>query len=293
MRGFRFPRVESGCEAIRRILQRGLRPSVVRLYDELDTAMQRWSKKGEHAPPADRDHVSFGRLLGAVGLGDPAMWRRRALERLLDRPAILNQVVDTVLPRLGGGCLLIVGCEGDRRLAEAEANAVLREMAAAGGRDAGPGPGERWLAHRYDVSFGMSKAFAAGAFTDTMEVATTWDKLLPLYRAVKEAVAPYAFIMAHFSHAYVDGCSIYFTFVGAVPGGDGARAAAEHRYDQIWRSAQEAVVRVGATISHHHGVGLLKSPRMHDEHGEAMRIFGALKQVLDPHGILNPGKLGV
>src|SRR5207249_4489729 len=35
MRGFRFPRVGAGCEAIRRVMQRGLRPSVVRLYDEL------------------------------------------------------------------------------------------------------------------------------------------------------------------------------------------------------------------------------------------------------------------
>lgn len=299
LRGFRFPRVESGCEAIRRVMQRGLRPAVVRLYDELDTAMQRWSRKGErrgHAGADDEaggDPALVGRLAGALGLGDPATWRRRALERLLDRPLLLNQLADAVAPRLGAGCLLVVGCEGDRRLAEAESKAVLRELAAAGGQDLGPGPGERWLSHRYDVSFGMPKAFSRGAFTDTMEVATSWDRLLPLYRAVKEAVSPHALVLAHFSHAYPEGCSIYFTYVAAVPGGDAARAAAEHRYDEIWRAGLGAVTRAGATISHHHGVGLLKAPHMADEHGEAMRIFRALKGVLDPAGILNPGKLGV
>src|SRR5207302_9650667 len=114
-----------------------------------------------------------------------------------------------------------------------------------------------------------------------------------LYRSVRAAVGDHAFVMAHFSHAYPEGCSIYFTFAAAVPGGDEARAAAEHRYDRIWRAGLSAATRAGATISHHHGVGLSKAAFMPEEHGEAMRIFRALKQVFDPHGILNPGKLGV
>ena len=154
-----------------------------------------------------------------------------------------------------------------------------------------PETNSRWASNTNVVHFQL--AFAAGAFTDTMEVATSWDKLLPLYRAVKEAAGRYALVLAHFSHAYPEGCSIYFTYVASVPGGDAARAAAEHRYDEIWRAGLGAVVRVGASISHHHGVGLLKAPRMTDEHGEAMRVFRALKDVLDPAGILNPGKLGV
>jgi alkyldihydroxyacetonephosphate synthase len=97
--------------------------------------------------------------------------------------------------------------------------------------------------------------------------------------------------MAHFSHAYTDGCSIYFTFTAAVPGGD--RVQAERRYDQIWRAGLSAASGVGATISHHHGVGLLKAPFMPDEHGASMEVFRALKRTLDPHGILNPGKLGL
>src|SRR4030095_5224629 len=46
-RGFEVGNVAGGVEAIRRVLQRGLRPAVVRLYDELDTFVNSLGK-GHH-----------------------------------------------------------------------------------------------------------------------------------------------------------------------------------------------------------------------------------------------------
>ena len=87
--------------------------------------------------------------------------------------------------------------------------------------------------------------------------------------------------------SYADGCSIYFTFAGhATDAGTASRV-----YDAIWRDGLEATTRVGGTISHHHGVGLLKSGYMAGEHREAMTILRALKQTMDPDNIMNPGKL--
>ncbi len=105
-------------------------------------------------------------------------------------------------------------------------------------------------------------------------------------------MSPHAFIMAHFSHAYSDGCSIYFTFAAATPP-NAPPGVAERRYDEIWRAALTAATRAGATISHHHGVGMSKAAFMPDEHGASLAIYRALKSVLDPHGILNPGKMGL
>ena len=62
-------------------------------------------------------------------------------------------------------------------------------------------------------------------------------------------------------------------------------AAAQRVYDAIWRDGLEATTRVGGTISHHHGVGLLKAPYMAGEHREAMALFEAAKASLDPDGI--------
>ena len=112
---------------------------------------------------------------------------------------------------------------------------------------------------------------------------------MDLYHSVRTAIGHHAVVMAHFSHAYADGCSIYFTFAGHAPDA----ASASRVYDAIWRDGLEATTRVGGTISHHHGVGLLKAPFMAGEHREAMAIFEAAKASLDPDRIFNPGKMGL
>jgi len=292
-RGWSFPRVAAGCEAIRRVVQRGLRPACVRLYNELDSFLHRRDGKPEatHEAHEAGEPSALSHWLTALAGGKSTLdqLRRGAIGAALGQPAFFNKLFSTVLPWAQSGCLLVMGFEGQAELAAAEAEAAKIELELAGGKDLGPGPGERWLAHRYAVSFRMSKAFESGAFVDTMEVCTTWDQLLPLYAAVQHAVSPHAFVMAHFSHAYADGCSIYFTFAAKA----GERVATERRYDELWRAALTAVHASGASISHHHGVGLLKAPFMPDEHGDGMRVYRGLKTALDPHGILNPGKMGL
>src|SRR5678815_4674917 len=92
------------------------------------------------------------------------------------------------------------------------------------------------LKHRYHVSYRMSPVFRDGAFVDTMEVASSWERLGDLYHSVRTAIGHHAVVMAHFSHAYADGCSIYFTFAGHAPDA----ASASRLYDAIWRDALAA-----------------------------------------------------
>jgi alkyldihydroxyacetonephosphate synthase len=318
-RGYELPDVASGVEAIRRVLQRGLRPAVVRLYDELDTFINSRKGGGEKddgvdplrapypapaagalpalpRPPRRGDDGAVKRLVDlAVGLARGRTGAKRAVRQdligaALDRARWVNSALGVVTEKLANrGCRMIIGLEGSRIRTEIEAALTFAEIEAAGGRDQGEEPGWSWLAHRYAVSYRMSPVFRDGAFVDTMEVASTWERLLDLYHSVRDAIARHALVMAHFSHAYPEGCSIYFTFAGH---GDDARAS-ERVYDAIWRDGLEAATRVGGTISHHHGVGLLKAPYMIAEHREAMAILEAIKHSLDPDGIMNPGKLGL
>jgi len=307
-RGFEVEDVATGVAAMRRVLQKGLRPAVVRLYDDLDTLMNSLGHHAEEAeqvvvgptppietgalpawpgpPPAAPDGVVARLLEFAKG----KHLRRDAINTALGNSRIVNRVFGTVAEKIARrGCRMIIGLEGARIRTEVEAALTFHELEAAGARDKGEEPGWAWLRHRYAVSYRMSPMFRDGAFVDTMEVASSWESLMDLHRAVRAAIGRHAVVMAHFSHAYADGCSIYFTFAGTAPDA----AAAERVYDMIWRDGLEAATRVGGTISHHHGVGILKAPYMAGEHREAMAIFEAAKTSLDPDGIMNPGKLGL
>jgi alkyldihydroxyacetonephosphate synthase len=318
-RGFEVESVSEGIHAIRKVLQLGLRPAVIRLYDELDTLINSFSHQSDedasenmlaqehlhrHAPsfpdegalprwpvaqPASKG--IFDRLK-QFAVDRTSNLRKDALLGGLGHPAAFHRLADAITGKVANrGCRLIIGLEGARIRTEVEAALTFAELENIGAKDMGEQPGLSWLAHRYAVSYKMSPMFRDGAFVDTMEVASRWDNLQELYDAVRAAISKHAVVMAHFSHAYADGCSIYFTFAATAPAGN--LRAAETLYDTIWRDGLSAATRVGGTISHHHGVGLLKAPYMAGEHREAMSVYRALKASLDPAGILNPGKMGL
>ena len=53
----------------------------------------------------------------------------------------------------------------------------------------------------------------------------------------------------------------------------------------------ERALRLGGTCSGEHGVGVGKRGYLREEHGAAVEVMRAIKRALDPHDLLNPGKL--
>jgi glycolate oxidase len=63
----------------------------------------------------------------------------------------------------------------------------------------------------------------------------------------------------------------------------------------VWSAADEifrAALELGGTLTGEHGVGMIKRRWLSEELGaESMAVHQAIKDALDPEGIMNPGKV--
>ncbi|MDY7101343.1 MAG: FAD-binding oxidoreductase [Actinomycetota bacterium] len=217
-----------------------------------------------------------------------------ACRRVLRRgatPAVLRLYDDVEAKRsfdLGDRHVLLVHDEGDRAVVDGMWSVVEEECAEARSED--PALVAQWLGHRNDVSF-LEQLIAEGYLVDTIEVTGRWRDLPRIYEraiAALRGLPDIAAASAHQSHSYPDGACLYFSF-----GGRPAPDQREARYVEAWDAVTRAVLAEGGSLSHHHGVGLNRSRFVAEALGEGFSVLAALKQQLDPNGILNPGKLGL
>jgi alkyldihydroxyacetonephosphate synthase len=252
--GVLFGGFEAAAEALRIAVQDEATPDVVRLSDELQTRL--WLAAGEDG----------GRRVPRGRHG------RRA------RTA----------------ALAIVGWEGQRLSVQRRRLHTMTLLRRGGGTPIGEAAGRAWAASRFTSPYLRDELMARGVLVDQFETATTWTGLEPLRAAVTAALTGALsslgtppLIGCQIAHVYETGASLTFTVL--------ARAL-EHQEGLQWRAAKDAasaaIIRAGATISHHHGVG-------RDNAGWAAAELGplgvgslrALKAQLDPLGLMNPGKL--
>jgi glycolate oxidase len=65
-----------------------------------------------------------------------------------------------------------------------------------------------------------------------------------------------------------------------------------HRVEAAFKEIFDEAIRLGGTITGEHGVGVAKKGFLPKFAGDAqMRVMRELRRVLDPNGILNPGKM--
>jgi alkyldihydroxyacetonephosphate synthase len=255
--GWFFHSFVEGAEALRTLEQAGAAPDVARLSDESETALS-LSLSGARGPAV---------RLGALYL------RARGY---------------------AGGCLAVAGWEGDpddvaRR--RAHGAALLRR---AGGLSLGAAPGRRWHRTRFSGPYLRDELLGRGVLVETLETAAQWSQLMGVYEAVVGALddalrgrGTPGLIGCHISHLYPSGASLYFTFL--------ARQETGAELEQ-WRAAKRAsgaaIKAAGGTITHHHAVGADHREWMAAEVGATgLAALRAVREELDPVGIMNPGKL--
>ncbi|MGB0920726.1 MAG: FAD-binding oxidoreductase [Alphaproteobacteria bacterium] len=263
-RGYLFANYEDGAKAIRQIAQSGVSVAMTRL--------------------SDPDETYFFANMGFKGKISP---RIQALT-----PKVLNWL------KLGDRpCLLLVGCEGDRRSVRHSVESVRAITKANKGFHLGTLPGKNWYKGRFHSPFLRDPMMDRGIGLDTLETATTWSNMDTLYKAVQSAIkdaidretpeGQSGIVLCHISHSYTDGTSLYFTFTFPRSGDDPMG-----QWQRIKKAASDAINQNGGTISHHHGVGWDHEPWMAAEKGEiGLSALKAVKAALDPKGVMNPGKV--
>ena len=193
-----------------------------------------------------------------------------------------------------GGCLAILGFEGEPDEVSARRKRALELVRRGGGLAVGRSPGEAWLKSRFSAPYLRDELLTQGVMVETLETATRWSNVRELHRAVSAAIAGAlesggtpGLVMCHVSHLYETGASLYFTFLARQREGDELE-----QWAAVKRAASQAIVAGGGTITHHHAVGRDHAPWLADEvGGTGVAALRALKAELDPAGIMNPGKL--
>src|SRR5215207_2332650 len=222
-----------------------------------------------------------------------AGWRPAAV-RLHD-PEATRVNLARVLDADVSGVKLVLVFDGPRPLVETEEREVLRSLVADGGRDEGPELAERWWENRFRIYYPPFRPELPSIW-GTIDLAAGYGRILPAYEAVRElmldAYGRYGLVFTgHFSHWYLWGTMVYGRFVLEDPPEDVDTAVAI--YDEIWRRTSEVILREGAVINDHHGIGLKLAGDLAAQYGSAWPVLQTIKQALDPKRVMNPNKLGL
>lgn len=106
-----------------------------------------------------------------------------------------------------------------------------------------------------------------------------------IIKYAKELEAEHDILVPCFGHAG-DGNLHYTPLVDVSDADELARG------EEIYSAIVERAIQVGGTATGEHGIGLGKRAYLHREHGdETVAAMQAIKDALDPNGILNPGKI--
>lgn len=233
-----------------------------------------------------RDALDFARCVVQAGY-------RPAVVRLYDVVETEDQFGSLGLAQ--AACLVFVIIEGPATLVRTTLSET-RRIAGAGGLAEvdGPAVAEHWLRHRFSTA-GLCRTLGTPlGVADALEVAADWSRIGATYEQMRtamiEAAGEGGRVYGHASHVYPSGANLYLIFH--------AQALHEEqvaeRYRDVLRAAMDACLAAGGTITHHHGVGVLKAPWMPQELGAVgLRVLRSVKHALDPQATLNPGRLGL
>jgi alkyldihydroxyacetonephosphate synthase len=254
-----FPDFSHGIEAVRQILNTGLQCCMLRLSTSKETT----------TTLALAGHET---LIGA-------------LEKLL------------AIRGLGSGkCMLLLGFSGKGTQVRINRSEALNIISKLQGIHIGKTFGEQWHKNRFKTPYLRNSLWDLGYGVDTLETATDWETTPQMVQGIETAIQAAmsefnekVHTFTHLSHVYPYGSSVYTTYVFKLA--DESEQTLR-KWQAMKSAASQAIITLGGTISHQHGVGSDHLPYLSAEKGKlGISAINTLCRTFDPKGIMNPGKL--
>ncbi|MDD5017974.1 MAG: FAD-binding oxidoreductase, partial [Eubacteriales bacterium] len=224
-RALLFDSLHSALESARTIMVSGIKPAVVRIYDENDT----------------------------------------------------KEMVKKVLGTdIDGGGYMVLGFEGFEEIVAAEQKVALRMCFDNGAQDLGEEPGWTWWKKRFNFYYPPYTLESSRSLYGVIDSCALHKDIENVYRGMKKAVEE-GFkewgvkYIAHFSHWYDWGASVYPNFIIENPPEDPQEGFELN--NRILEAGLKAVLENGGVLNEHHGIGIQLAKYMRVQYGEAFDVL--------------------
>jgi alkyldihydroxyacetonephosphate synthase len=127
-----------------------------------------------------------------------------------------------------------------------------------------------------------------------METLVHWKDVNKMHAALTNALKKskafnkeQGIFLAHISHIYANAACMYFTLLTPMH-----RNSEIEQWTEIKELVTNTIVQNNGSVSHHHSVGVdHKKWYLKTADPVAINVLRSIKKIIDPNGILNPGKL--
>jgi len=141
-----------------------------------------------------------------------------------------------------------------------------------------------WEKGRFNDPYLRDTLLDFGIVTDTMECTVNWSNMEQVHQDVRKIckLRPGTIVTTHMSHCYPQGANLYFIFISPFDDAE--------EFKKYHSSILDAILKSGAAMSHHHGIGKMFGPWLESYVGEKeFGVYKALKNYFDKDYIMNPG----
>jgi len=194
-------------------------------------------------------------------------------------------------------CVATIVFEGNKEDVAQHENKIYSIAKQYGGLPAGEENGEKGYMLTFAIAYLRDLGFDYYILAESFETSAPWDRVSDLINNVRKSierscksggVSYPCYVSARVTQVYDAGACIYFYFgINYYGVSDPVKL-----YNDIEMAARDEILACGGSISHHHGVGKIRSHWLKSTIGEqGVGMIKAVKDYIDPNNVFAAGNL--